>query len=305
MRAVHDHDLRQHVHTRGNRSTIASDQDYDRRAHHRGHVSGKLAGLLGVSKFPHEQHVHAERRIHPTFYGDYHGNQLQNRNPCPSSSSSSTFSASLSSTFPASLSSTFSASLSSTCPASLLCLHVPRTRALPGVRVPAAPGVLLDTAFCSTVSPQFLLVKGGQESTGSRLTSARKHDGQPGADETCAGNCCSNLSLSSDFSRLRMGCSVGSVMILAHGDRSLLGRDEVQRETFEIDGAFEVSRHDADRGRPGLAGFCVQGNGRLGVDTPRRCTRFSSSSRRAGETVRHRWPPSCRPRRGCARPATA
>jgi len=53
---------------------------------------------------------------------------------------------------------------------------------------------------------------------------------------------------------------------LAQEDRSLLGRCEFQSETHEVDGAIEVSRHDADRGRPGLAGFCVQGNGRMGVD---------------------------------------
>ena len=101
--------------------------------------SEKLAGLLGVSKFPHEQHVHAERRIHPTFYGDYHGNQLQHRNHCPSSSSSSTFSASLSSTFPASLSSTF--------PASLLCLHVPRAPPCPAYACPPRPACCLTRLF--------------------------------------------------------------------------------------------------------------------------------------------------------------
>ena len=75
MRAVQDHDLRRHVHSPGNRrstiasSTIASDHGYDRRAHHRGHGTEELAGLLGVSKFPHEQHVQAERRIHPPFTG--------------------------------------------------------------------------------------------------------------------------------------------------------------------------------------------------------------------------------------------
>jgi hypothetical protein len=167
VRAVHDHDLQQHVHTRGHRSRIAIDHGHDRGAHHRGHVSDELARVLGISKYPHEQHVHAERWI--LLYGDNHDTQL--RRPINPKINCRTF---------------------STLPASRLCLHirVPRARSLPGVYVPAAPRVLLDTAFCSTVLPHFLLVKGGQESTGSRLKLARKHDGLPRADETCAGDCC-------------------------------------------------------------------------------------------------------------------